>query len=268
LPQRFDYEKLFGNLRAYFKVTIQIEKIVSGQPVELVRKLIKEMISKEESRILQVSWKEAWTSKNFRRKLITGWILYIAVLLYYPHFFATIQQKQGVLLDDFVLSWLPSVNMSPIIFGGIYITVIYTIYRAAKSPYLFLLYLWATLLVSLSRMITNSAIPLEPPLGLVSLVDPILLPFYGPNGITKDLFYSGHTASVFLTYLILQNRRDKLIALIATFVVAISLLLQHIHYTIDVISAPFFVYFFYIVSRKFTLVHSSSEVAEMQMANE
>src|SRR3954470_4343933 len=109
------------------------------------------MMSKEENRILQVSWREAWASKPFRKKLIVGWILYIGVLLYYPHFFAFIQQKQGVLIDDFVLAWLPSTNVSAIIFGGIYVTVIYTIFRAAQSPYLFLLYLWATLLVSLSR---------------------------------------------------------------------------------------------------------------------
>ena len=226
------------------------------------------MISKEESRVLQVSWREAWGSKPFRRKLIVGWILYIGVLLYYPHFFASIQEKQGVLLDDFLLEWLPSINMSAIIFGGIYVTVIYTIFKAAQSPYLFLLYLWATLFVSLSRIITNVSVPLEPPIGLVPLVDPILLPFYGPNGITKDLFYSGHTASVFLTYLILRNRNDKIAALIATIIVAISLLLQHIHYTIDVVSAPLFVYCFFILSKKIALVHDTTAVAEMQVAKE
>ncbi|GEO10830.1 phosphatase PAP2-related protein [Segetibacter aerophilus] len=212
------------------------------------------MISKEEKDILQIRWKDAWASPVYRTKLIVGWILYIGVLLYLPHFFAAIQQKQGVEINDFVLAYLPSVNMSLVIFALLYMTVIYTIFKAAKSPYLFLLYLWATLFVSLSRLITNSSVPLEPPAGLVSLVDPILLPFYGPNGITKDLFYSGHTASVFLAYLILRNKREKTMALIATIVVGIALLLQHIHYTIDVVAAPVIVYFLFILARKFTLV--------------
>ncbi|MCW3106972.1 MAG: hypothetical protein JWQ09_1478 [Segetibacter sp.] len=210
------------------------------------------MIAKEGRSVLQLSWSEAWTSMAFRRKLIAGWILYIAVLLYYPHFFASIQKKEGILLNDFVLAFLPSVNMSATIFSFIYITVIVAIYRAAQSPYLFLLYLWATLILSVSRIITISCVPLEPPLGLVSLVDPVLLPFYGPNAITKDLFYSGHMASVFLAYLILKRNREKMAALIATIVVGVCLLFQHIHYTIDVLAAPLFVYFFFVIAKKIT----------------
>lgn len=212
------------------------------------------MILKDERNIFQVTWKEAWASPVFRTKLVAGWVCYIGVLLYLPHFFAVIQKKQGVLLDDFVLASLPSINMSPVIFALLYITVIFTIFRAAKSPYLFLLYLWVTLFVSLSRLVTNNSFPLEPPVGLVSLVDPILLPFYGPNGITKDLFYSGHTASVFLAYLILRKKKEKIAALISTIVVGIALLLQHIHYTIDVLAAPIIVYVLFILAKKFTLV--------------
>jgi hypothetical protein len=211
------------------------------------------MISKKARDVFQISWREAWSSNVFRQKLVVGWILYIGVLLYLPHFFAFIQQRQGVPLNDLVLSLFPPVNMSAVIFALLYITVIFTIFRSAKSPYLFLLYLWATLFISISRLLTNYFVPLEPPVGLVSLVDPILLPFYGPNGITKDLFYSGHTASVFLTYLILRKKGEKIAALIATVIVGISLLLQHIHYTVDVLSAPFFVYVLFILARKFVL---------------
>ncbi len=213
------------------------------------------MVAKEEERsLLNISWREAWATKVYRRKLIAGWILYIAVLLYFPHFFAAIQKKQGVVLNDFVLAFLPAVNMSGTIFAFIYVTVIVAIFRSAQSPYLFLLYLWATLILSISRIITISFVPLEPPIGLVSLVDPVLFPFYGPNGITKDLFYSGHTGSVFLAFLILRKKKEKIAAFIATIVVGISLLFQHIHYTIDVVSAPFFVYFMYLAAKKVTVV--------------
>lgn len=227
------------------------------------------MTAKEGRGVFEISWRKAWASKNFRRKLIVGWILYIGVLLYLPHFFADIQKKQGEPINDFVLALLPSVNMSAVIFAFIYVTVIFTIFRSARSPYLFLLYLWATLFVSLSRLITNSYVPLEPPIGLVPLVDPILLPFYGPNGITKDLFYSGHTASVFLTYLVLRKKSEKIAALIATIIVGISLLLQHIHYTIDVLAAPLFVYFLFVLAQKFTLasLERSGELVKYKASN-
>lgn len=208
---------------------------------------------KEGKNIFKIGWKEAWKSINFRRKLIVGWIFYIGILLFYPHFFIQIQKKQGELLNDYVLAFLPSVNMSAVIFSLLYLTVIYAIYKAARHPYLFLLYLWSTIFLSISRIITISFVPLEPPVGLVSLVDPVLHPFYGPNNITKDLFYSGHMGSVFLVYLILQNNKEKMVALLSTVIVGFSLLLQHIHYTVDVLSAPLFVYFVFLVAKKFTL---------------
>lgn len=210
---------------------------------------------KEVKNIFEIAWSEAWISKDFRRKLIVGSVFYIGILLFYPHFFIQIQKKQGELINDYVLAFLPSVNMSAVIFSLLYLSVIYAIYKAAKHPYLFLLFLWSTIFLSISRIITISFVPLEPPIGLVSLIDPVLYPFYGPNNITKDLFYSGHVGSVFLVSLILQTKKEKIAALFVTVIVGLSLLLQHIHYTIDVLSAPLFVYFVFLVAKKFTLVH-------------
>ncbi len=95
-------------------------------------------------------------------------------------------------------------------------------------------------------------VPLEPPAGLIPLFDPVLVPFYGLNPVTKDLFYSGHTGAVFLIYLFLQRKQEKLFALIAGILVAVLLLIQHIHYTIEVLIAPVFVYFVFILARKVT----------------
>lgn len=247
------------------KTNVQQTVIIKIKGKQKQSKKNREMISTEEKDILQVSWSDAWASKEFRIKLITGWILYIAVLLYYPHFFLEIQKKPGVLLNDFVLACLPSVNMSFTIFGALYITVIFTIYRSAQSPYLFLLYLWSTLLLSFLRIITITCVPLEPPAGLVPLVDPILFAFYGPNNITKDLFFSGHMSSIFLVYLILRKKKEKVVASIAAIVVGVSLLLQHIHYTVDVITAPLFVYFVFIAAKKIALVYPVNYVRKFKV---
>lgn len=99
-------------------------------------------------------------------------------------------------------------------------------------------------------MVTISLVPLDPPIGLVPLVDPILKPFYGEKEITRDLFFSGHTSSVFLVHMMLQKKWERIAALIATILVGIALLIQHIHYPIDVLFAPVFVFFIYHLSRK------------------
>jgi hypothetical protein len=56
--------------------------------------------------------------------------------------------------------------------------------------------------------------------------------------LTKDLFFSGHTATTFLLLLYLWHRpRLRLVALVAHVLVVVSVLLARIHYGIDVVGA-------------------------------
>jgi len=69
--------------------------------------------------------------------------------------------------------------------------------------------------------------------------------FYGGKFLTKDLFFSGHTSIQFLSFLCLQKKSDKVLALISTILVASLVLVQHVHYTIDVLAAPLFTWLSY-----------------------
>jgi len=60
------------------------------------------------------------------------------------------------------------------------------------------------------------------------------------------LFFSGHTATVFLLFLCLKKKQDKWLALGGSVLTGFLLLVQHVHYTIDVLAAPVFTYFIYI----------------------
>jgi membrane-associated phospholipid phosphatase len=86
--------------------------------------------------------------------------------------------------------------------------------------------------------------------GLIILVDPLSNIFYGNTFITKDLFYSGHTSTAFLMFLCLQKKPDKIFAVIATFMIGTLLLVQHVHYTVDVLAAPLFAFFSWYISNK------------------
>ncbi len=56
--------------------------------------------------------------------------------------------------------------------------------------------------------------------------------------LTKDLFFSGHTATTFLLLLYLwPYRRLRLAALAGHVLVVLSVFLSHLHYTIDVLGA-------------------------------
>ncbi len=206
---------------------------------------------------LDIKWKAAWASAGYRRLFFSGSILLAAVLFFYPWFFDFVQHRPGVVLHDALLAFLPAVDVSGYIFFLICLTVVIGLVRSLQSPYLYLIFLWGYLLVNVSRLITITLVPLEPPIGLMSLADPIAFPFYGQQGITKDLFYSGHTATLFLVFLVVRKKWEKLITLISTILIGFLLLVQHIHYTLDVLAAPVFVYGIYLLAKR--IVFSAAE---------
>lgn len=185
-------------------------------------------------------WQGAWESTSFRRKVLVGLFTVIVILSVFPAFFQTIEKRNGFLLNDPLLRWLAPHNVSLAIFIIIWTICLLMIYRAAQNPRLFIVYLWSFIFLSLFRILTITLVPLDPPVGLVGLVDPISNLFYGAKFVTRDLFFSGHTSSVFLMYLCLSSRRDKRLALLATALVGSLLLVQHVHYTLDVLGALVF----------------------------
>lgn len=192
-----------------------------------------------------MKWKVAWQQNSFRKRMITGLFILSVILLFLPLFFEIIEKRKGIQLNDWVLGILPSYDLSIPLFVTIWLMTVFILVRFTQSPSLFLIFLWSYIFLCLSRIITISIVPLAPPYGLIELKDPVTNIFYGGNFISKDLFYSGHTATQFLLFLCLEKRRDKLLALASTILVGLMVLLQHVHYFIDVISAPLFSFLVY-----------------------
>ena len=196
------------------------------------------------------NWKVTWQSRRKRWQIITGTALMAAIIYTLPFFFAHIQKRTGAVLNDWLLARIPPHNVSVIIFALICGMALLILIRTIKDPSIYITYCWTLAFVCLVRFVTLSLVALDPPPGMVTLVDPISSVLYGNNvSITKDLFFSGHTTTMVLIFLCLQKRRDKIIAFIAAFAVACLLLVQHIHYTIDVLAAPVVVYPCYRLTR-------------------
>jgi len=153
-----------------------------------------------------------------------------------------IQKRTGPELNDWVLAAIPPHNVSVAIFTVIWGIGFYALYRAMEKPTIYITYLWTFIFITILRMLAISLVPLNPPTGLIVLTDPLTAVFYGRSTITKDLFFSGHTSILFLVFLCLERKWDKILALIGTIIVACLLLVQHVHYTIDIIAAPIIIY--------------------------
>ena len=117
-----------------------------------------------------------------------------------------------------------------------------------------ILFLWSFILITLSRFTTIQLFPLNPPDGLIPLKDPLTNFFYGGTDrfIRKDLFYSGHTSSQFLIFLTLTKKWDKRAALLSSLLIGTFVLVQHIHYTIDVLAAYIITYLIFRIAKKIT----------------
>lgn len=200
-----------------------------------------------------LAWQAAWRHPAFRWKFSIGLIGIIALLVAFPIFFQTIERHSGPVLNDWVLNQLPPQDVSIAIFLVIWATALLLLIRARRSPVVFMLFVYGYLIVSLSRMLSINLVPLDPPVGLIPLVDPLSNAFYGKTYITKDLFYSGHTSTIFLMFLCFRRRRDRLLALVGSLLVGSLLLVQHVHYTVDVLGAFVFTYPLYWLGKRIGL---------------
>jgi hypothetical protein len=188
------------------------------------------------------NWAEAWDTPAIRRQLIIGSGIMLAVVATLPKFFNYMEKRNGTVLHDWLLAEIPPHNVSVAIFSIIWGMGLLILIRAIKHPSIYINYSCTLIFVCLARYITIFLVPLNPPVGLIHLTDPLTAVFYGESNITKDLFFSGHTATLTLMVLCLEKRNDKIAGTIAVALVMTLLLVQHIHYTIDVLAAPVVVY--------------------------
>lgn len=198
----------------------------------------------------KTAWQQALQSKGFKKKLSIGLVIQGIILFCFPLFFQYIEKRNGFAINDFVLNHLPAVNLSIPIFTLIWMVFILFVIRSTRDPQLFITFLYSFIIVSLMRFITISLVRLNPPSHLIPLIDPVSNMFYGGGFVTKDLFFSGHTATLWLFFLSFRRRFDKYLALFSSVAVGFMVLMQHVHYTYDVVAAPIFATICYVIAKK------------------
>lgn len=218
-------------------------------------------MQQERPETISVQWSKAWQDNWFRIRFMTVCLVTAVMLVSLPAFFRYIEQRNGIQLEDPLLQLIPSADVSIPTFLIIWSISLMVFIRGIQQPYFMLFMLGAFTLLGLSRIVSITLVPLEPPVGLITLKDPLTGVFYGGTDvfITKDLFYSGHTSNMFLMYLCLSRKRDKQLALLAACTVAVLVLVQHVHYTLDVLAAFVFTYFIFRLSKN--LLHPTQNAS-------
>jgi hypothetical protein len=189
------------------------------------------------------AWQKAWSDVYFRWQFIISFVLFWVVCLHNFHYLNIWEFRTGERLNDPLLKILRPYDFSNIIFFFTYSAIVLVILSALPHPGYFVRGLQVYALITLLRTSAIYFFPLEPPADMILLVDPVADFFmHQKTVITKDLFFSGHTATLTMMYLFAQNKYLKIYCLVALIVAPFLLIWQHVHYAIDIVVAPFVAY--------------------------
>ena len=189
-----------------------------------------------------MNWKSFFNIKRNNNEFILTIILLAILMISFSQFIQFIEKRNGAVLPDPLLNIFSPIDLTWLTFSLIYLSLILFLFSVAKEPDKLLIAMQAYGLMVIFRTIAMYLVPLEPPETILLLNDPFVQLFGKGEILTKDLFFSGHTATLFLLFLLTEKKTLKFIFLISTFIVGISVLLQHVHYSIDVFVAPFVAY--------------------------
>jgi hypothetical protein len=167
-------------------------------------------------------------------------LFYIYGSIYLPY---QEQRTDLVKLSDPILNLLPNYDMSVFIEittrSIVIITVIDIIYYQ-ENIYEVEKLLFKYAIALTIKMLTLYAMPVDIPDGYISLSDSWNIYYTGKSETyARDLFFSGHTV---LTYLCFSNCTSNIIYTTTgcfTILLGIALMVNRVHYAIDIVMAPF-----------------------------
>ena len=186
-----------------------------------------------------ITWKSFLKDKKNLAEFIITMIVLIVVLISFSQFLNFIEQREGVVLSDPILKAYNPVDLTWLTFTLIYLSLFLFIITTINKPDRLLKAFQAYGLMVIFRTIAMYLTPFEAPETSLLLDDPFVQLFGQGEILTKDLFFSGHTGTLFLLFLLAENRTMKYIFLLFTLTVGTAVLLQHVHYSVDVFVAPF-----------------------------
>jgi len=165
---------------------------------------------------------------------------------FFSQFMVWNENRPGAVIQDPILKVLRPINLSSITMSFTILPIFCGMILIFKKPVSTVYFFFTVIFICLMRTLTIFLVPLEPPLGIIPLSDPVIEKlFYNDQVILKDLFFSGHTANLVVIGLLSEWKSYKYFIFVCAFIVGCLLMKQHVHYTMDVIAAPFFAFLAY-----------------------
>lgn len=192
-------------------------------------------------RIVIAEWKSALSNAPFRNRLLIMPGLFFIYAAVTQKLALQIEARKGAILTDPILNLLPSINFSFWIFILLYSCLVLVVVTHLHKPKIIYQIAHMHFWVAVVRQITIILIALEPPPGIIVLRDVFLENTVYPHltPLTKDLFFSGHVASIWIYFLCTRNVVQKKLFVFATIAMGFMVMSMRVHYSYDVYGAIF-----------------------------
>jgi hypothetical protein len=195
-------------------------------------------------------WKEALQDKKFRQVFVVSVLLLAFVLFFLTQFLNYVEAREGISFTDPLHVYFEAIDLTWIIFSIIYLSLIAALISLLPYPGQLLFAIQLYTLMVIVRIGAMYLLPLNPPEGMIILYDPFVEFFGTGQTLTKDLFFSGHTASILIFFLTAKLRLFRIIFLLLVLLIALLVIIQKVHYTIDVYAAVFFTLSSYLILKQ------------------
>lgn len=194
-------------------------------------------------------WKSLFRNRKGSLVFLLLAVTSIASITLFTKFLVWNERREGVLLNDFIQNKFLPIDFSLLIAILTNGAVLVALSRLLLKPVTTIYVLMTVIISCIIRGLSLYFVVLEPPPNIIPLRDPIMeVLFYDNQVLLKDLFFSGHTANILLFGMLLQQIKLKRIIITTGFITGILLIIQHVHYTIDVVAAPVFALIVYKIS--------------------
>lgn len=194
-------------------------------------------------------WRVLMKDKAYSISLLIGFLVLFGALFINFKVSAYNDLNDYSSVGDLILDSIPTYDLGFLYDWGfigviVAICVYGLLYKPEKAP--FILKTFGILLLVRSCFILLTHI--GPPIGFLVGVEEDSM---GTMFFKNDLFFSGHTSVPFMCFLLTGDGKIfKWVMLVASFVLGATVLLMHIHYSIDVFAAYFITYGIFALSNK------------------
>lgn len=206
------------------------------------------MISKYFEKFVH-QWKVLLKDKAYLWSLLAGVVVFVAAYIINDLVSIYKDSAEFSAVGDFILEKVPTYNLEFLFVFGLYflvaLIVIYTIFvRSDKLP--FVMKTYGILIIVRACFILMTQV--GPPAGY--FYNDVL----GFEGLfsqwmyKNDLFFSGHTAIPFLAFLLFNETKIRWFFFGGALLMGATVLLMHVHYSIDVFAAFFITHGIYAFS--------------------